>query len=220
MAAFLAAATCLGSCGPAGHLYKGYRTEEIRDIMLFEPVSKIEIIGKGEMTVTDTTAGIASQNLLIEKLQTFDTGLNINAVYKPESNRETETIRKEVENLYAQYLYSREYDEEVIYTVPENLDRILEKTGNRYGMAVYCYGFSRTGGNYAGQVAKSLGIALLTFGSYYTIPFKDKSNIHIFLIDSEQDKVAYYNHCIGPDYNPLKPKHIEKQFKKLFTDFR
>ena len=87
-------------------------------------------------------------------------------------------------------------------------------------MVLYCYGFSRTGGNYATQVAKSVGIALLTLGSVYTVPYKDKSNLHLFLIDSEKDQIAYQIHSIAPDYNPLKPKHVEKQFKYLFKEFR
>ena len=92
-------------------------------------------------------------------------------------------------------------------------------TGNRYGMAVYSYGFSRTGGNYAAQIANGVGLAILTLGSVYTVPYKDKSNIHIFIIDTEQDCIAWHNHDISADYNPLKQKHLEKQFKRIFRKF-
>lgn len=220
LALMIATGACMSSCGPARHLSNGYQTDEIRDVMLFDPVSKIEIIGKGGITVTDTTACIASQELLLETLKTYDSGLNIKAVHRPESNRETEKIRKEIENLYARHLNASEEDGAITYPIPENIDRILEKSGHRYGMVLYCYGFSRTGGNYATQVAKSVGIALLTLGSVYTVPYKDKSNLHLFLIDSEKDQIAYQIHSIAPDYNPLKPKHVEKQFKYLFKEFR
>ena len=41
------AAMSLYSCGTAGYLASGYDVDELRDVVLFEPVAKIETIGKG-----------------------------------------------------------------------------------------------------------------------------------------------------------------------------
>lgn len=212
--------TIISSCGVSGHMAPGYNADEIRSLILFEPVSKIETIGKGEIRITDDTASMASQEILLQAFKTQDTGLEINSVYTPSETKQQENIRKDIEFLYAQHLNSGRDHDGLSLAVPEYLDQIIEKTGNRYGMAVYCYGFSRTGGNYATQIAKSFGLALLSLGSVYTIPYKDKSNLHVFIIDSEENRMAWSNVCIGPDYNPLKPKHIEKQLKLLFKQFR
>lgn len=211
-------AVSLSSCGTAGYLASGYNVDAIKDVILFEPVSKIETIGKGEITVTNDTASVASKDLLLQTVKEYDSGININSVYEPEGDEEI--VRKGVESLYSQLLHSQGGTfKTASFVVPQSLDEIIERTGNRYGMAVYSYGFSRTGGNYAAQIAKGLGLAILTLGSVYTVPYKDKSNIHIFIIDSEQDCVAWHNHDIGADYNPLKQKHIEKQFKRIFRKF-
>ena len=226
------AAASLSSCGTAGHLASGYDTEEMRNVMLFEPVSKIETIGKGNISVTNDTACLASQELLLQTLMTYDTGMNISSTY---TSGEDEEIRKGIEYLYAQYLntgygHDNPVSDTVFrvepvtacmsFVVPESLDSIIEKSGNRYGMAVYSYGFSRTGGNYAAEIAKGVGLAILTLGTVYTVPYKDKSYIHVFIIDSEQNRIAWHNNIIGADYNPLKPKHIEKQIKRLFKPFK
>lgn len=211
-------AVSLSSCGTAGYLASGYNVDAIKDVILFEPVSKIETIGKGEITVTNDTASVASKDLLLQTVKEYDSGININSVYEPEGDEEI--VRKGVESLYSQLLHSQGGTfKTASFVVPQSLDEIIERTGNRYGMAVYSYGFSRTGGNYAAQIAKGLGLAILTLGSVYTVPYKDKSNIHIFIIDSEQDCVAWHNHDIGADYNPLKKKHIEKQIKRIFRKF-
>ncbi len=211
------AAASLSSCGTAGHLASGYDTEEMRNVMLFEPVSKIETIGKGNISVTNDTACLASQELLLQTLMTYDTGMNISSTY---TSGEDEEIRKGIEYLYAQYLNTGYGHDSMSFVVPESLDSIIEKSGNRYGMAVYSYGFSRTGGNYAAEIAKGVGLAILTLGAVYTVPYKDKSYIHVFIIDSEQNRIAWHNNIIGADYNPLKPKHIEKQIKRLFKPFK
>lgn len=211
-------AVSLSSCGTAGYFASGYNVDAIKDVILFEPVSKIETIGKGEITVTNDTASVASKDLLLQTVKEYDSGININSVYEPEGDEEI--VRKGVESLYSQLLHSQGGTfKTASFVVPQSLDEIIERTGNRYGMAVYSYGFSRTGGNYAAQIAKGLGLAILTLGSVYTVPYKDKSNIHIFIIDSEQDCVAWHNHDIGADYNPLKQKHIEKQIKRIFRKF-
>ena len=213
-------AISLSSCGTTGYLASGYNdVDAIKDVVLFEPVSKIETIGKGEITVTNDTACVASQDLLLQTVKECESGLNILSVYMPSGEEEAEIVREGVESLYSQLLHSQGSFRTASFVVPESLDEIIERTGNRYGMAVYSYGFSRTGGNYAAQIAKGVGLAILTLGSVYTVPYKDKSNIHIFIIDSEQDCVAWHNHDIAADYNPLKQKHLEKQFKRIFRKF-
>ena len=213
-------AISLSSCGTTGYLASGYNdVDAIKDVVLFKPVSKIETIGKGDITVTNDTACVASQDLLLQTVKECESGLNILSVYMPSGEEEAEIVRKGVESLYSQLLHSQGSFSTASFVVPESLDEIIKRTGNRYGMAVYSYGFSRTGGNYAAQIAKGIGLAILTLGSVYTVPYKDKSNIHIFIIDSEQNCVAWHNHDIGADYNPLKQKHLEKQFKRIFRKF-
>ena len=210
----------LSSCGTTSYLATGHKLDDMRNVVLFEPVSKIETIGKGQITVTNDTACLASQALLLDTFNTYETGLNIDSTYSPASTVEEEIIKKGIESVYAQYLNSTAPRNFSAFVVPESLDKIIENTGNRYGMIVYHYGFSRTGANYAAQIAKGIGIAILTLGSVYTVPYKDRSNINVFIIDSEQDIIAWQNFDIAADYNPLKQKHINRQFKRLFKPFR
>ena len=127
-------AISLSSCGTTGYLASGYNdVDAIKDVVLFEPVSKIETIGKGEITVTNDTACVASQDLLLQTVKECESGLNILSVYMPSGEEEAEIVRKGVESLYSQLLHSQGSFRTASFVVPESLDGIIERTGNRYG---------------------------------------------------------------------------------------
>lgn len=101
-------AISLSSCGTTGYLASGYNdVDAIKDVVLFETVSKIETIGKGEITVTNDTACVASQDLLLQTVKECESGLNILSVYMPSGEEEAEIVRKGVESLYSQLLHSQ-----------------------------------------------------------------------------------------------------------------
>lgn len=208
MAAFAAT-----SCGSTIYMAENYQIDDIRNVMMFEPVSKIETIGKKDIAVTDELGCIASENLVLKTFEESDRGLNILSVYSPDEAGRNQ-IRKDVENIFAQHLELNEYQRAGEIVVPANIDNILERTGSRYGMVVYCYGFSRTAANYAGELAKEFALTFV-LGQYAPSSYKDKSNIYIYIIDSKENKVVYHDAYVGPDYNPLKPKHIQKQVKVM-----
>ena len=101
-------------------------------------------------------------------------------------------------------------------TIPETIDRFIEESGHRYGMVVYSEGYSRTGGNYALEVVKTIGIGILT--GWVSAPYKDETHLYLMILDSDTDRIVYNRHCFG-EYNPLKGKHIEKALKRTFSDF-
>lgn len=210
--------TCMASCGPSGKLADPAIIGQMKHniVLLFDPVSRIEVIGKDNLNAKSETASAEAQNLLKEKICTYDTGLGIDALHVSEDLKEAYAIQDDIIALADWYINTNGEDLSYI-EIPPTIDSIIESSGRRYGMIIYSEGFSRTGGNYALEIAKTVGIGILT--GYVTVPFKNSSSIYLMILDSKTDRIAY-NRCTFGEYNPLSGKHVEKQFKRLFKDFR
>lgn len=186
-----------------------------KDIVMFDPVSRIDIVGKQNLKENSETVSADAQALLKDKLCTFDSGLEICSIYIPENLEEAFAIQNDIMDLAQWYIETEGYDLNYI-DIPETIDSIIEESGLRYGMVVFSNGYSRTGGNYALEIAKTIGIGLLT--GWVSAPYKDETHIYLMILDSATGKIVYNRHCFG-EYNPLKEKHIDKVLKRTFRDF-
>ena len=186
-----------------------------KDIVLFDPVSRIDIVGQPKLNDKSETISADAQNLLKDKLCTFDCGVEISSIYVPEDLEEAFAIQDDISALGQWYMESEGGDLNYI-TIPETIDWLIEESGHRYGLAIYSNGYTRTGGNYALEIAKSISLGILT--GWVSAPYKNETHIYIMILDSETDKIIYNRHCYG-EYDPLKEKHIEKALKRTFSDF-
>ena len=207
----IAAGLC--SCGAARKVAEDapYR----KDVVLFDPVSRIDVIGQQKQRERSEIVSADAQNLLRDILCTFDSGVEISTIYVPEELEEAFELQDDIVALGQWYMETDGEDLNYI-TIPETLDRIIEESGHRYGLAVYSVGYSRTGGNYALEIAKSIGLGILT--GWVSAPYKDETHIFLMILDSDTDRIIYNRHCFG-EYNPLKEKHIQKALKRTFSDF-
>lgn len=186
-----------------------------KDLVLFDPVSRIDVVGQQKQMERSETVSADAQNLLKDKLCTFDCGVEISSIYVPDQLEEAFAIQDDITALGQWYIESAGGDLKYI-TIPETVDRLIEESGHRYGLAIYSIGYSRTGGNYALEIVKSIGIGLLT--GWVSAPYKNETHIYMMILDSETDKIIYNRHCYG-EYDPLKEKHVEKALKRTFSDF-
>ena len=209
----LAMAAGLSSCGAARKIAADAPFR--KDIVLFDPVSRIDIVGRQNLKEKSETFSADAQNLLKDKLCTFDSGVEISSIYVPEKLEEAFAIQEDIMTLAKWYIETDGGNLNYI-TIPETIDRFIEESGHRYGMVVYSEGYSRTGGNYALEVVKTIGIGILT--GWVSAPYKDETHLYLMILDSDTDRIVYNRHCFG-EYNPLKDKHIGKALKRTFSDF-
>ena len=59
-----------------------------KGIVLFDPVSRIDIVGQPKLNDKSETISADAQNLLKDKLCTFDCGVEISSIYVPEDLEE------------------------------------------------------------------------------------------------------------------------------------
>ena len=112
------------------------------------------------------------------------------------------------------------------------VDKLLEKNGARYGLIIFSEGFVKDKALYRSEVAKTLivgivgglvgsaiGGALGGSGiglSYVATPgWAYGSSLYAMLIDTQTDKVLYYNRVNPEERNPMKSETLASQLEKL-----
>lgn len=104
-------------------------------------------------------------------------------------------------------------------TIPPSLKFIMQENDTRFAMAVMVDGFVRRKGNYTGEVLKSIGLGIVTFGMFYTVPVKSISTIRVLILDAYNEEIVFYRKNIMQDKSPLDPKVIDKQVNKIFKGY-
>lgn len=113
------------------------------------------------------------------------------------------------------------------------VDKLLEKNGARYGLIIFSEGFVKDKALYKSEVAKTLivgivgGLVGAAIGgalggsgigmSYVATPgWAYGSSLYAMLIDTQTDKVLYYNRVNPEERNPMKSETLASQLEKLF----
>ena len=104
--------------------------------------------------------------------------------------------------------------------IPQEIDRILEAKGSRYGIVLYANGFDRDPKNYGKEVFKGVFLSILTVAvtlgsaAAYFIPQKSLLNTWIAIFDSETDRVIYFNR-LSEEVNPCKATDVDRHIRRL-----
>jgi hypothetical protein len=82
-------------------------------------------------------------------------------------------------------------------------------------------GFTRTAANYRGQVAKGLGVGLLTMGLVVPVPNQASTRVGVFIYDAQQQAVVYYKSGWPVEKDPLAGVVIDRALTELLAkDFK
>ncbi len=204
------------SCTTSKLLTSGLQAAEIIDIKLMEPFSNISVIAKGNLGDIDDSASFVSGNLIINVMEKFKGQVPLTGkifLTDPEINN---TLVKEYESLI---LAGKTVKDVSHLQIPPTIDKVLEANDARFGMITVASGFTRIRGNYGKQIAKGALLGLVTLGMYYQTPIKSRSNIHVIIVDSQNNNVAFYRRSFLQDKEPLDENVLTKQFKNIFTGY-
>ena len=224
MKRFVLIATVLLSASCSTYHYVSEDAASVDDITLILPYSRVFYIDKDGESY-DEKQSVEQQKILTGLL--YGMGLPIkdtlNVVGLPNQKDLDEEISflpainpKEVGNLNSD----------------GPVDKLLEKNGSRYGLILFSEGFVKDKALYKSEVAKTLivgivgglvggaiGGALGGSGiglSYVATPgWAYGSSLYAMLIDTQTDKVLYYNRVNPEERNPMKSETLASQLEKL-----
>lgn len=109
--------------------------------------------------------------------------------------------------------------------IPAVLDDILEGEGYRYGLLLYADGMSRDHGDYVKKTVLgtfvSVVVAVATLGMIvpYAVPTAYSSAMYAAVLDSETNRVVFYNYSGPRETHPLKEGPVRSQLADLYRDF-
>lgn len=188
---------------------------DIQRVQQFEPLSQVGIIEKGnKVTYSDSLSEVAKGlfEIALSREKTIPVKGNIVI--------EDSIVNKKVQ--YEIYLLMNYIENNIRVKdipIPPTIDSILEARNERFGLLAYNWGFTRTGGNYAGQIGKGVLLGVLTLGTVYTVPYKDMIRSGIIIADSQNNNLAYVS-TMNRESNPLKAETYRLQMTDLLKKYR
>jgi len=209
-------AILIHSCTTSKMLTSTIKPNEVSDIQKFEPLSFISLIEKGNRAKYNDSLSQKSKALLYDAIDTFKQMIPFTGDIFISDTSCNRKLKKEI-----LFLLNSANKQQMISTIkiPPILDSILESKGKRFGLITVASGFTRTDGNYGGQLAKGLGIGLLTLGMYVQTPVKSKSNIYIMIVDAKENNIAFFRKSILKEEEPLDRSVLKKQIQKIFEGY-
>ena len=207
----------VSSCATARY-YGGFTPETARqDMALMGPVSSIYYLDENYNESFNDTLSIISETLITRLVDEMGV---------PVSGRiELNDDEKEEAFAFLRYLYERDWETLDTFPIPDLLDKALEAQGYRYGLVLVARGMTRDAKEYAKEVALNVLVdvaltVLIPGTAVVPIPSDScYSQISAAVLDSETNRIVFYNATVPKEKNPLRPGPVQKQLNKLLKDF-
>ncbi|MBK6264435.1 hypothetical protein JKA74_05250 [Marivirga sp. S37H4] len=191
-------------------------SNELNNLHYFQPFSFIHLIEKGNLGALNEELSLESRNLTDSILINKSDQYKLSGSIKYKFFDDREKAEADVIYLIDQIDYKGSIHG---IQLPEVLKSMMEENNTRFAMAVLVDGFVRSKGNYTGQVFKSIGIGILTLGTYYPVPIKSRSYLQVIILDAYNNEIAFYRKSAMDDKSPLEPKVIDKQLNNIFKEY-
>jgi hypothetical protein len=212
----VASALILTSCGANKFLTTSVTSNEITNLNYFEPLSYIHYIENGNESKLSDSLSVITKLKLDSLLTKNNTKIRLSE--KISIDNDTITVKIENEINYLAQLITMQRNLNNIPLTPM-IDSILESNNQRFALTIVATGFGRKKGNYGGQVAKGIGVGLLTLGMYVPTPIKSNLTLYAFIFDSQKNQVAFYKKTLPLESEPTDSGIIEYQLIQLFNGY-
>ena len=214
----LLAVVALSSCATS-RFYSGFTPEaSANELALLSPVSRQFYLDSKDNEYYSDSLSVVSENLM--EALTPAIGVPVNCVIPLDS------LQREEAAAFMAYVAAHDRRQAGEFKIPTALDELLESSGYRYGLLLIGDGVSRDVGDYIGKTALGVGLAIvtavLTMGmvSVYTYPTPAVSLMYAAVLDSQTDRIVFYNLREYEDLNTTSEKSIRRQLSRLLKDFR
>ena len=220
---FLWVAILCTSCSTSKFLTSDVKSVEVTEVLKIEPFSYISLIESGNKGVFNDSISSSTKIVLNESLEAFREKLRLSSGEVVISDSlEREKLEKELSFLILSADRNRNIKNLPITPL---IDSLLTANEKRFGLFIVQSGFTRAKGNYGGQVAKGVGMGILTgvltmgMVSVYQTPIKSNSTLYAMIIDNQNKSVAFYNKSVLQDKEPTDKENIMKQLNKIFEKY-
>ena len=212
----LAAAVCyiMASTGFIQHSTTGFRPADIQAMLFLPPVAVVSIVAQGNRSQYDPDASVDAAELLRQALLRHEDKLHLQGQLVVKDSAQREALpRFTIQTIN---LLESQHKRPLALPLPW-LDTLLAARKQRYCLLSCVGGYTRTPGNYRGQLAKDLGIGLLSLGLVIPITSKCSTRVNIFIYDARQQAIVYYKATWPAEKDPLAGVVIDRELTDLLA---
>jgi hypothetical protein len=209
------AAINLTACTANRPLTSAVRPNQITELKKFQTFSYISLVERGNRAAYNDSISAKSRTVFSNMLKTFER-IPLSGDVQVTDSFVSRQIEKEIE-----YLCVNADNRKSIagLKITPALDSLLEYHQQRFGLVTITTGFTRRKGNYQGQVAKGVGIGILTLGMAYPTPIKANSTVYAMIVDSKENNIAFFKKSVLQDKEPLDQIALRKQIRSIFEGY-
>lgn len=206
----------LNSCNVSSNeLYPNKTKSRIAklDYLDFQP--HIYLIMKNNILSYSENASIDASMLLDNVLYKNKAINRINKKLLLQSQTEHDTIRQILYELNSKLITKTKLDG---IKIPEPIINVMNRDSSDYLAVILVDGFIRTEKNMEEQALKSVGIAVLTLGTFINIPHRHSTFVNMFVFDRANNEIAYFIRNTEVLYSVRNENEMHANFNKMFRN--
>lgn len=215
MAVLLLAAVMFSSCG-ATYTASGTNVSKIDELALIEPMSLIYYFDSPSSGHLDSSLVAASEQLLTDLLTT--TRYPFTDPVPADYEGEGAPIAKWIGNFV-----SLESSDIKNLKVPKALTELIKSTGHRYGIVIHAYGYIESNEAYDQEKLEELVGNIIRTAldkpKQYTAGDQVGNALYTAVIDTQTERVVYFNSVLSNADHPLSRRNVSSQMKSLLKKF-
>ncbi|MDR6564155.1 MULTISPECIES: hypothetical protein [unclassified Arcicella] len=188
---------------------------QTKNVAYLEPLSFVSLIEKGNKTTPNDSLSLVSK-MLLDSIISNNNNFKITQKINILDERTKETVDVELSNIFLSVIRSNKIEGLKLTPI---IDSVLKSNKQKFVLATIATGFGRRKGNYGGQIAKAVGIGVLTLGMYAPAPIKANTTLYAIIIDTEKNEIVYFSKGISVEKSPTEREVLEKQYKNLFDGY-
>ncbi len=154
---------------------------ELTNVQYFEPFSFIYLIEKGNNGLLNDSLSGMSPLVLDSVIQNNKIMKVTQRIEIPDTALHTK-INSEFQYIFQNVWKKKNPDR---FKLTPTIDSLLDARNQRFALGAAIEGFARRQGNYGEQIAKSVGVGILTLGMFVPVPEKASLGVYAILMDAK-----------------------------------
>jgi hypothetical protein len=203
------------SCGTTRQLTSKVQARDIDKILILKPFTKIDIINKGNKA----EYSLEHSKKVLNHIQSSLSRYIPQNIKTQELEIDTVSQNHVFQEMYSLVMQVEQKSNIEGIILSDKMIDLIHKDSFNFVLGVLDVGFTRAKGNYGDQVAKGIGIGLLTFGLYVPIPVQSSSTLICFIIDEKNRNIAFYRKSIGQGREPTDKLVIDRQISEILNQY-
>lgn len=212
----------LTSCSTIRYYAEDLQANPMTDIPVLEPYTHIDYLaGKRELVslMRDSLSNRANERLM--QVLIDDQSLPIGDVLHVDDDSIRRVIGNEMD-LIAWNCPSKQ--DAQLTALPPVMQQFMEDNDLPYVMLIFHGGYVRSRANYSSEIAKSVGLAvlttILTFGAAmtYSVASEQGSDMAVLIADRDKQSLAFFNR-VRSEGDPLSQNHLAHQLKQVLKNY-